>query len=334
MSAGVAGRRRFRMGFGRGGRVLAAAALMLVAATEPAAAQGFDREVSFLTIPTGARVVGIGRASTALPDEIQGVRWNPAILGSIEQVSPLLSHYEGPFEFTADQIAVAVPAGAAGVLALSLDLQSFGEIPLFAPESPGVQTGVVTPNNLVVGLTVARRVTAGLAIGITGKWIRSELIDELSGDTYAFDGGVLWRPDDRMPLNLGLGVLNVGPGLRIGDESDAPRDPLPGRLRAGASYDILSHLEPEGEVGLLVAFELEHALRDLATASQYVGVELGVRNALFVRSGYIAETLIETNTGWTLGAGLAVGPIRFDLARELNVNQLGDEMHVSLSAGL
>lgn len=318
--------------FGGRGRALAAA-LALVAAAETGAAQGFDREVSFLTIPTGARVVGMGRAATALPDEVQSVRWNPAILGSIEQVSPLLSHYDGPFEFTADRIVVAVPAGEVVVLALSLDLQSFGEIPLFAPESPDVQTGEVTPNNTVVGLTVARRVTADLAIGVTGKWIRSELIDDLSGDTYAFDGGVLWRPDDRLPLNLGLGVLNVGPGLRVGN-GNAARDPLPGRLRLGASFDVLRHLEPTGDLGLLIAFEFEHALRDLATGSQYVGVELGVRNALFVRSGYIAETLIETNSGWTLGAGLALGPIRFDLARELSVNQLGDETHVSLSAEL
>jgi hypothetical protein len=313
--------------------VVVTAALMLTAAARFAAAQGFDREVSFLTIPTGARVVGLGRAASALPGEIQSVRWNPATLGYVKELSPLLSHYDGPFDFTVDQIAIAVPAGGAGVLALSLDLQSFGEIPLFAPESPDVQTGEVTPNNMVVGLTLARTVTAGLAIGITGKWIRSELIDQLSGDTYGFDAGVLWHPDDRMPLNLGLGALNLGPGLRVG-EDDGPGDPLPGRLRVGASYDVLRHLEPAGDLGLLVAFELEHALRDLATGSQYVGVELSVRNALFVRSGYIAETLIETNTGWTLGAGLAVGPIRFDLARELGVNQLGDETHVSLSARL
>ncbi len=109
---------------------------------------------------------------------------------------------------------------------------------------------------------------------------------------------------------------------------------MPSRLRLGAGYDVLRHLELAEGMRLLVTAEVEHALRDLETGSQYLGAELGVREILFVRGGFIAETLIETNTGVTVGAGLALGAFRFDLARELGVNQLGDETHVSLSAHL
>ncbi len=110
---------------------------------------------------------------------------------------------------------------------------------------------------------------------------------------------------------------------------------MPGRLRFGASYDVLKHFaRSDGSPGLLIAVDLEHALRDLGTGSQFIGAELGVADVLFVRGGYIAETLIETNTGVTLGLGLAVGSARFDLARELGVNQLGDETHISLTARL
>lgn len=315
-------------------RIAALTAVLALAATRPAAGQGFDREVAFLTIPTGARVVGMGRAASALAGEFQSARWNPAVVSAIDAVAPLLSHYDGPLDFRADQLAAAVPAGDLGVLALSIDLQSFGEIPLFATASPEIQSGVVSPSNLVVGLTIARGLPGGLAVGLTGKWVRSELISELSGDTYAFDVGALWHPAARLPLDLGLGVTNLGPGLRVGDEAGARRDPLPSRVRLGVAYDVMAHLRPDGEVGLLIAVDLEHAWRDMATGSQYVGVELGVRGAAFVRGGYIAETLIDTNDGWTVGAGLAVGPLRFDLARELNVNHLGDETHVSLSARL
>jgi hypothetical protein len=83
-----------------------------------------------------------------------------------------------------------------------------------------------------------------------------------------------------------------------------------------------------------MAFDMEHALRNLATASQYLGLEFGVRNTLFVRGGLVFETLIETNTGSTLGVGLRLGAVGFDLARELGVNQLGDETHLSLSVRL
>ncbi|MDX1472857.1 MAG: hypothetical protein R3309_01735, partial [Reinekea sp.] len=85
-------------------------------------------------------------------------------------------------------------------------------------------------------------------------------------------------------------------------------------------------------VGFLVVADLEHALRDLATSSQYVGAELVIARSAFVRGGFIAETLLETNTGVTVGLGLAASSLRFDLARELGVNQLGDETHLSMSA--
>jgi len=315
-------------------RALPVALAVALLAAAPAAGQDFDREVAFLTIPTGARVVGMGRAATALPGEPQGARWNPAILATVRWVEPLLSHYDGPLDFRVDQFAVAVPAGAAGVVGLSVALQSFGDIPLFRAESPDVQTGEVSPSNLVLAATLAHDLATGLYVGLTGKWIRSELISELEGSTYALDAGVLWRPAAALPLHVGVGVLNVGRGLRVGDAGQAMRDPLPSRLRVGASFDVLSYLRPEGDLGLLVAGELEHALRDMATGSQYVGAELSLRQALFLRIGHIAETLIDTNVGWTLGAGLAVGPVRFDLARELGVNQLGDETHVSLRARL
>ncbi len=313
--------------------VLAAAAIAIVD-VGPANGQGFDREVAFLSIPSGARVVGMGRAATALAGEPQSLRWNPAVLASIREVSPLISHYDGPLDFRVNQLAVGAPAGKLGVLALSVEVQSFGSIPVAGPASPEDAVGEISPSNVVLGVTFARTVVHRLSLGITAKWIRSELIEDLSGNTYAFDAGLLWHPVQRLPLDVGLSFLNVGPGLRLGNGPGVERDPLPGRLRLGAGYDVLRHLGLAEGIRLLLTAEIEHALRDLATGSQYLGAELGIREILFVRSGFIAETLIETNTGVTVGAGLALGAFRFDLARELGVNQLGDETHVSLSAHL
>ncbi|HSG80752.1 MAG TPA: hypothetical protein VLC48_00770, partial [Gemmatimonadota bacterium] len=64
---------------------LTCAALTLLALVRPggAVAQGFESEVAFLTAPMGARMVGIGRAAVSITGELQGIRWNPATLGSI-----------------------------------------------------------------------------------------------------------------------------------------------------------------------------------------------------------------------------------------------------------
>ncbi|MHC4093430.1 MAG: hypothetical protein ACYSVY_24690, partial [Planctomycetota bacterium] len=71
-----------------------------------AGGQDFDREVAFLTIPTGARVVGLGRAGSSLAGEFQSVNWNPAVLAGVEGVMPLMSHYDGPFDFRVNDLAV------------------------------------------------------------------------------------------------------------------------------------------------------------------------------------------------------------------------------------
>ena len=93
-----------------------ALALYLTAGTGTAGAQDFDRGVAFLTIPTGARLVGMGRAGTAVSGEFQGLRWNPAILSSVDGVAPLASSYDGPLDFRVNHFAVAVPVGAVGTL--------------------------------------------------------------------------------------------------------------------------------------------------------------------------------------------------------------------------
>jgi hypothetical protein len=315
---------------GRPGLSLAVLALLC---PHPVQAQGFENEAAFLTAPVGARVVGIGRAAVSIRGELQATPWNPAVLAGITSVEPLASHYDGPLDFRFNYLGVAFRAGGAGVFSIAANVQSFGEITI--SDGPGTPLGTVTPGNLVLSLSFGREIFPRLAFGVTGKWIRSELSSELNGDTYAFDAGLTWRPWRRAPLDLGASLINLGPDLHVGSEADADGSPLPSRLRLGASYRPIEHLaSPDGRVGLLLAVDLEHATRDLGTGSQFVGAEVEIEKVLFLRAGYIAETLIETNTGATVGVGLAVGSVRFDLARELGVNQLGDETHLSLTARL
>ncbi len=314
-------------------RLLSPLALLLaIGGADGASAQDFDREVAFLTIPTGARLVGMGRAATAIAGEFQSVRWNPAVLSTVESLTPLVSLYEGPLEFRVNQFAVAVPAGAVGTLSFSAEVQNFGEIAISGPESSDVSLGAVTPGNLILGLGLSHRFFDQLSLGLTAKWIHSELIGDLEGSTQALDLGLLWHPLRDVPLDLGLSALNLGPGLSLIDDPEAESDPLPGRLRLGVSYDVLEHLRGGADLNLRISADLEHAARNLETGSQFLGAELGVGGVLFVRGGFIAETLIETNTGTTLGLGLNVGVLAADIAFEHGVNQLGDETHISLSA--
>lgn len=290
--------------------------------------QDFDREVAFLLVPTGARAVGIGRAGVTLSGDLQGARWNPAAIAVVEDISPLVSSYDGPLDFRVNHFAVAVPAFGLGVLAVSAEVQDFGEIELAGPSSPDDVVGAIRPSNMILSLVFGRHVLQRVSMGVTAKWIRSDLSGQY-GATVAFDAGLLWRPLKDVPLDLGASTTNMGPGLQLGDQG-LGKDPLPTRIRAGVGYDLLGHLRPNGAVRLRVAVDIEHALRNLQTSSQFLGLEVGVGDALFVRGGLISESLIETNSGSTVGIGLRLGAFQFDLAREMGVNQLGDETQLSL----
>lgn len=294
--------------------------------------QDFDREVAFLVVPTGARAVGMGRAGVTLSGDLQGARWNPAAIAPVEDISPLVSSYDGPLDFRVNHFAAALPAFGLGVLAVSVEVQDFGEILLAGPASPDDVVGAIRPSNVILSLVFGRHLLQRVSVGVTAKWIRSDLGGEF-GATVAFDAGLLWQPLDDVPLDLGVSTTNIGPGLRWGDQGSG-KDPLPARIRAGVGYDLLGHLRPDGTVRLRVAVDLEHAARNLQTSSQFLGLEVGVGNVLFVRGGFVSESLIETNSGSTVGIGLRVDAFQFDLAREMGVNQLGDETQLSLSARL
>lgn len=310
--------------------------VVLTCAPVPLAAsygQDFDREVAFLLVPTGARAVGMGRAGVTLSGDLQGARWNPAAIAPVEDISPLVSSYDGPLDFRVNHFAAALPALGLGVLAVSVEVQDFGEIMLAGPASPDDVVGAIRPSNVILSLVFGRHLLQRVSMGVTAKWIRSDLGGEF-GATVAFDVGLLWQPLDDVPLDLGVSTTNIGAGLRLGDQPGSGRDPLPTRIRAGVGYDLLGHLRPDGAVRLRFAVDLEHAAHNLQTSSQFLGLEVGVGDVLFVRGGLISESLIETNSGSTVGIGLRVDAFQFDLAREMGVNQLGDETQLSLSARL
>lgn len=305
--------------------------LGLLTSLEVVPGQGLEAEVAFLTLPVGARMVGIGRAAGALAGDPQEIRWNPGVLAWIADPTASISRYEGPFDFQVHELISTVPVGWVGTLGVSLMVQDFGEIPLSEGSSEGV-LGTANPSNWVVSASLGRELLAGFYGGVTLKWIRSSLLESLEGTTYAADMGVLWRPFQRFPLHVGLVLLNLGPGLRLGDEATAPRDPLPSRLRLAGSYQLVRPVISDLPIGLTVAAALEQAVHHLETGSQYFGMELGVANTVFLRGGVVSETLIETSTGGTVGLGVAWERFRFDLAREMGVNALGDETQLSLQA--
>ncbi len=310
------------------------------------AAQG-GGEIDFLTIPLGARSIGMGRAFTGISNDIQSVVWNPAGLALLEKMEVSYSRLES-FEYEIEGgtsginynlISVGVPVEKYGSFGFSLEIQNYGETPLM--DSGGNFLGLSTDRGYVFYGTYATPVFDKLDIGFDFKYLMVSfaalpLGTKRKGSTSAIDIGGLYRPFKNMPLQIGVAFRNLGFALQFEDEYQ--KDPLPRRLIVGVGYDLLQHLLKSDQLSLLVSTDIKfrrtkfvdlqgNNISDIET-ERFYGTEIGYSNMLFFRVGYVDELERYHTDGPSFGIGFNYKGIKFDLAREL-VSELGDETHIS-----
>lgn len=283
------------------------ALLIAVGLSLPAHAGDFQRAAAgsssakFLKLGAGARAMAMGEAYSALGEEPTAAYWNPAGLSHMAQPAVSFSRSEHVAGISLNHLYAAKPWGGGWVTALGAGYMSYGSVA--QTDQSGVQTGSLSPSDLVVSASVANTVGAGMAAGATVKYVSSKLLDR--AQTYAADLGLLspWLWQEQM--RLALTALNIGPGLRYGAE----REPLPFRLRAGLAFRVSRNWTCTWDV---------EAPRDNAPVNA-VGTEyrMGSSAASFAwRLGYNtrAATDVAGPTGLSLGLGLALRRMDFDYA--------------------
>ena len=322
-------------------------ALALATGLLPAALLGQEESsagVAALELPVGARPIGMGRAFVAVDGDLQGLLYNPAGLASRDSTGFTFSRYEGAsdLDLNGNYGAASLPVGR-GAFTVALNYEDLGEIELTG-SSPDPLGTVDLRNVLLVG-SYAVQIVPRVAVGASAKYLSSDL-GAAEGSGVAFDAGALLRPSEAVPLTLGLAVLNVGPDLELdlneGESGEEPQgDPLPSRLRWGAALDLRNFgeaaAEEAGDLGLTLAADLEHDLRELGNVSFFAGAALGYRDILTVRGGALRLDNgfgEDASSGASLGAGVRWEGFRVDVARELGVNEAGDETHFSLGVDL
>src|ERR1700730_6994694 len=80
-----------------------------------------------LSIPVGARAIGMGEAYTAQADDVSSLYWNPAGLAILNQSQASFMYNQNIQDVTYSHLAVATPLENGG-LGASLSYLSFGTI--------------------------------------------------------------------------------------------------------------------------------------------------------------------------------------------------------------
>ena len=192
---------------------------------------------SFLNIPTGARGAALGQAFTSIPNDIQGLVYNPACLATMAASQASFEH----LAYVADISQEGIAAGHAGrdqglsygVTANYLHVGSIDRtVATGSPNGDGFsETGSFSTYDMSLGASIAGPfIMEGLSLGTTLKFLRESLSDA-SSNGVGLDLGMIYQGNVERSWNMGAAIQNVGVASKFSEAAVK----LPATLRAGIS---------------------------------------------------------------------------------------------------
>lgn len=316
---------------------------ILLASAGPAHAEGQEtgegsdvREGAlFLLLPVGAQGVGLGRAMTALQSD-EGAFWNPASLA--EQSERRAMVYRGDqLSGEATAVNVLLPWNRVGTFGISYLLLDSGTQDL--RDEFGDVLGSISVRNHVGIASFATSFPGRIHAGVNMKLVqfrvgcRGQCPDlETTSSAYALDVGLQAQPFASIPLRFGWMLAHAGTDFQIANQEQA--DPLPTRVRLAVAYEILHRFVEDGLMDLWVTVETEDRARELGSPSLYMGLSYSAADLFYVRSGYVAGQLDQTD-GASVGVGFRLDRFDLSLAKSLTRSLItGESQPIHVTFGV
>ena len=278
--------------------------------------QGSTAETArFLLAPIGARTVGMAGAVVASRADVEGVLWNPASAAGIERPT---AYFHAANDFgTSSQVLGFL--GRWQALRLGLAYYHFGLGSIEARDESNQALGSIALDDDALILTGGYGLSPTIDLGMSYKLVRlgsacDGECDSFDGKSvgHAFDLGVTADISAARGLSVGAVLRNLGPGIRFTGGSTT--DPMPTRLRLGASLDAVRAFFPdEDRFGVVVQADLQQTVTEFDDLETYLGAEASLRGILYVRGGYAWSAA--GRQGAALGIGLRYDRLIVDLGR-------------------
>ncbi len=267
----------------------------------------------------GARVLGMGRAFTAIADDTSAIFINPSGLGKIDnlQLSSMSSKYLSEFDYVQASALYPTPYGTFGIGygGSSLNyVSSSSEIISVGGEDRVSATGEVrgTYSDTAVVLAYGNRVKLlkidNLYLGASLKFISQGLsvIGQSSGTatgaSLSFGALLPVRKDFSLGLSLQNALLNQVTWSTNSGET------LPNILKIGAAYNLFGKngsIQNKQELQLALDYDL--GINDQSSNALHFGLEWSPISALALRTGL-------DNGDLCAGIGVMLDGFKFDYA--------------------
>jgi len=230
----------------------------------------------FLNYGVGARPLAMGRAFTAVADDIDALYWNPAGLSSYRSSQVTLQH------------SPLLLGGAYQYLAYSQPLYAWGNVGVGIVNLYSGDVDRVDATNATIGsftdrqtgylFSYANRYREKLGVGVTAK-MAEHIIDGRRESGFGADVGSHYRVNNR--LSLGAMARNVLPPS-YGYATE--RETFPTILRLGGAMNffkghLLSALDVEKTIGTSQDFKLHFGVEGYVIRN--VALRLGVDQSEF-----------------------------------------------------
>lgn len=273
----------------------------------------------FLSIPAGARALGMGGAFVAVASDASAMYWNPAGISRLQRSEAIVTHAEWLADIKHNYGGLVLPLGDYGTLGFNFTALTMGEMERTTEEQPEGTGDFFSAGSYAFGVSYAKNLTEWFSIGGTIKYVR-ESIWNSTATGFAVDVGTLFTTP--FPgVKFGAGISNFGEKMRItGDDLLVQKDispikgnnpninaslttdrfEMPLNLRIGIAYEPLT----TEDQSLLLAIDASHPNDN----SEYVNV--GGEYSLFhrilsIRAGYRSLGGKDSEEQFTLGGGLS-----------------------------
>ncbi len=242
-------------------RILLVFTALILMGSFPLAAQetGVNRDfgtittaVPFLMIGPDARAGGMGDVGVATSADGNSIYWNASKLAFVEKDMGFNISYVPWLKGLVDDIGLGYVSyykkmGDEQTIGGSLRYFSLGNITFTNEE--GISQGSYKPNEWVIDLAYARKLSENFSAAVTGKFIYSNLtlgqningVDSRAGTSVAADVSMFYTNligigGNDVRLNVGLSINNMG--NKISYTSSTQKDFIPTNLRLGTSLEM------------------------------------------------------------------------------------------------
>ncbi len=179
------------------------------------------RAAEFLTIPVGARGIGMGGACSAVLDDISAIWWNPAGLGLMDQREVMLTVVDYTMDLSYSYAAFATPLAdnriAIGVFAGYLDIPNEEITTIGSPNGTG---RFYNAYDFQMGASFAYNLSDRFTAGISAKYIHQDFFQNIAGNALGIDAGAIYHTElaDR-EIRFSFAIQNLGTNLTMRGEN-------------------------------------------------------------------------------------------------------------------